>query len=478
MNEMQSYEPSTNKQQIPASSGRAAGKPIVSAVNLQQEHDLAVIDLALDILAQARNELYLNMRYLDVSLSSLRPVPDGSCMPFGCDGEFLFFSAEGLCQLYKATGRTYLAHAYLHMIMHCLFCHPFPKKEVDENLWNLAADITTEYILDGLYQKCIHLPASSLRRSYFARLRAEKKTVTVQRIYRQLLMEKPDEIMLMRLAREFQFDDHSKWLYAPDNPKNSQMRKKWEEASDRMETEMEIFGKEPSGGDGMTLTEQVEFQNRKKYDFHEFLRKFSVLREEMSVDPDSFDYIFYSYGLEHYHNMPLIEPLETRETRKIEEFVIVIDTSMSCKGDLILRFLEETYDVLSESDSFFRKVKVHIIQCDEKVQEDVVIRNNEEMKQYLQRFTVKGFGGTDFRPAFAYVNDLVSMGHFTKLKGLIYFTDGYGVFPVRRPIYDTAFIFMKDDYRDVDVPLWACKLILDPEELENRIEAIEYHDYL
>ena len=68
--------------------------------------------------------------------------------------------------------------------------------------------------------------------------------------------------------------------------------------------------------------------------------------------------------------MPLIEPLETKEIRKIEDFVIVIDTSMSCKGELIRHFLEETYSVLSESESFFRKINVHIIQCDEKIRED------------------------------------------------------------------------------------------------------------
>ena len=33
------------------------------------------------------------------------------------------------------------------------------------------------------------------------------------------------------------------------------------------------------------------------------------------------------------------------------------------------------------------------------------------------------------------------------------------------PSYDTAFIFMKDDYRDVDVPAWAIKIILDPDDL-------------
>ena len=35
---------------------------------------------------------------------------------------------------------------------------------------------------------------------------------------------------------------------------------------------------------------------------------FTVLKEEIEVDPDSFDPVFYSYGMSLYGNMPLIEP--------------------------------------------------------------------------------------------------------------------------------------------------------------------------
>ena len=77
------------------------------------------------------------------------------------------------------------------------------------------------------------------------------------------------------------------------------------------------------------------------------------------MDDDSFDYNFYTYGLRLYGNMPLIEPLESKEVKKIEEFVIVIDTSMSCSGELVRKFLEETYGVLSESESFLQNKCAH-----------------------------------------------------------------------------------------------------------------------
>ena len=162
--------------------------------------------------------------------------------------------------------------------------------------------------------------------------------------------------------------------------------------------------------------------------------------------------------------MPLIEPQEWKETQKIEEFVIVIDTSMSCSGELVRHFLEETYGVLSENESFFRKINIHVIQCDDQVQTDQKITCEEELKDYMENLTLKGEGGTDFRPAFIYVEELMREHVFSNLKGLLYFTDGKGIYPAKKPPYETAFVFMKEDYEDTRVPSWAMKLILEEED--------------
>ena len=34
------------------------------------------------------------------------------------------------------------------------------------------------------------------------------------------------------------------------------------------------------------------------------------------------------------------------------------------------------------------------------------------------------------------------------------------------PSYQTAFIFMQEEYEDTEVPAWAVKLIVDTEDLE------------
>ena len=50
------------------------------------------------------------------------------------------------------------------------------------------------------------------------------------------------------------------------------------------------------------------------------------------------------------------------------------------------------------------------------------------------------------------------------LRGILYFTDGYGIFPENPPQNkaDIAFVFWKEeDYDASNVPDWAMKLIID-----------------
>ena len=443
----------------------------VNPVHDANERALAAEGICLDILTGARNQLYLNMRFMDCALSALFFQGDMGAHPIGTDGTGLYYQPEELMDLFRRSQEK-VNRIFLHSLLHCIFLHCFPERDsegkpaVDVQYWNLACDITVEHIIDGLYLKCVHQPASMVKRQALQLILEEGKVPTAQRVYRRLQTLHLPENKMQELRREFAQDDHSKWYEShPNSPQMSQRKKNWDDIRNRMQTEMETFSKE-AGESGETLVEQLCAQNRNRYDYKEFLRKFSVLKEEMKVDMDTFDYIFYNYGMNLYGNMPLIEPLETKEERKVEDFVIVIDTSMSCKGEMVQKFLEETYSVLSESESFFRRIHVHILQCDEKIQSDVVIENAMQLKEYMFHFTVKGGGGTDFRPAFAYVEQLLRAKKFTKLRGLIYFTDGYGIYPAKMPPYETAFVFMKEDYRDIDVPPWAIKLILEEEDLK------------
>ena len=107
-----------------------------------------------------------------------------------------------------------------------------------------------------------------------------------------------------------------------------------------------------------------------------------------------------------------------------------------------------------------------------------MITRAEELADYMEHLTLKGLGGTDFRPAFDYVNGLRASGAFARLRGLIYFTDGKGIYPVQAPPYDTAFVFVKDQYSDESVPPWAMKVILETDEIMEKAAGGEKADEL
>ena len=248
----------------------------------------------------------------------------------------------------------------------------------------------------------------------------------------------------------------------PVNPKEDE----WKKNAEKIEADLDIMGKEKSQEQG-SLSRILRFESRKRTDYREFLQRFSILREEAGIDLDSFDYGFYYYGMEMYGNMPLIEENEFREIRKVDSLVIAIDTSASCQKVLVQQFINETADLLSGIGSFFKKTEIHLIECDDRVQNDRLITDISQLQEYAREFEVKGGFGTDFRPVFNYIEDLRAAGQLENLKGLMYFTDGFGEYPKKPTDYDTAFVFWKDEeLDDTGVPDWAIKLFLTPEGME------------
>lgn len=439
---------------------------MIDPIRQRQLDELSQVEICRDILTNARNELYLSFRYLDVALSGLGFEADWPGQGVGTDGSLIYYQPDHLCAMYQRS-RCLVNRAYLHMLFHCLFCHLDTRGNRALEYWNLACDIAVESILDGFYERSVYRHQSPYRRELYGRLSHRLKVFTAEGIYKALEEMNLKEEERQRLSAEFYADSHERWD-KEENPKVRMERQtRWQNTRESLQTQMESFGEQDKEGAGDLLS-QVKVENRERYDYKQFLRKFAVLKEEAELDPDSFDYIFYTYGLSLYGNMPLMEPLESREAFKVEEFVLVIDTSMSVSGELVGRFLEETYSVLEEKESYFRKINIHIIECDEKVRSDAAITSREELREYMEHLTLSGFGGTDFRPAFEYVNGLVEKGAFQKLKGLLYFTDGKGVYPVKKPSYDTAFVFLEDQYEELSVPGWAMKVILTKDDLEIR----------
>lgn len=246
------------------------------------------------------------------------------------------------------------------------------------------------------------------------------------------------------------------------------LRQEWRRAACSVHLDLKTMSRD-QGRSLRELSHALEVSGTPRADLATFLRQFASYHETLRISPDEFDYVFYTYGLELFGNMPLIENLEVSEQRRVHDFVIVVDTSASVEGQVVQRFVEEAYGVLSTEDLFCDRVNVHVVQCDAAVRDDAKLTSKADLERWKSHLVLRGFGGTDFRPAFAYVDELVAKGEFEELAGLLYFTDGWGTYPVHPPAYRTAFVFYDSSHSQEAVPPWAMQLELSREQLERGV---------
>ena len=424
-----------------------------------------------EILFASRNELYMNLPYLDVALCALPFVPGGGVTAsLATDGLQLYYDGSWLAEKYLRS-RILTNRAYLHVILHCMLRHLAKKRGKASELWDLACDAAVESILDSLDYPCLENTVFPARQKFYGECRAEMPVLTAEGIYRHLLRQDLEEYQVAQLQRLFLVDDHGLWDPEQQDDTSERQDEKWKDVSEKTQTSMEtVLAGEATGG--KAVLEQVKVAVREDVDYRAFLRRFAVPREVMAVDGDSFDYIFYTYGLSLYGNMPLVEPPETKEEKRIEDFVIAVDTSMSTSGELVRQFLACTYAILRSTETFTRKVNIRILQCDDQIRSDTAIHDLEDLRRYMENFELQGGSATDFRPVFEHVERLRKEGAFTSLRGLIYFTDGMGLYPKKRPPYDTAFILLEEPPISVQMPPWAIRLVLDLPGLEKAVEEI------
>ena len=550
----------------------------------KQARWLRVEKIARDVIDECRVQLMLKFRFLDLALwrMNAESVHITGRYALATDGKVVLFEP------YSVVGRFDFGfhesvRDYLHMVLHCIFRHPFDENHNRHDAWWLACDVIAESVAMEMCGGRFESELDGERKAAISELRMLCGVLTPGKLYSLFLntLTAPAGSSMQRLPQSrmnefrvlFERDNHEAWpsyakeqaeekpgdveeLARPDdssdesapedgpremmaegetgaeeseqqnieNPdaaesrgddedeaqgssedateageddepadddnvsgewrgsssdndadeevkdEKSQDERDWEEIAKQIEMNLETFSKE-WGEEAGSLISSLQVANRKRYDYSDFLRRFTLLSEEMKINDDEYDYIFYTYGLELYGDMPLVEPLEYKETQRIRDFVICIDTSESCNGELVRRFVEHTFSVMKKSEDFAHEVNIHVIQCDAKVQADTKITDLRDVDDFMEGFFIRGLGGTDFRPAFAYVDQLRNRGELPDMKGMIYFTDGLGQFPDHAQDYDVAFVFMDiGDQHIPAVPPWAMRVVIDEEGI-NRFKS-------
>ncbi len=472
-------------------------------------------NIAKKIMKLSQNTILVNLRYMDASLSYLENSINYN-IKVCTDGKTLYYNPKYIITLYKYE-ENLVKSLFIHSILHCVFKHFYINSVVNQDLWDLSCDIAVEAIVCNLNEPCFEHNKRAKQREIISELKKDIKMLTAEKIYNYFTDKNYTEEDIFNLHRFFMMDEHQIWYVSNSDKKemlgaassqgNSSEENKskpsdeldsgndgnskkddnslgnnlqnnannyfsysqeildnWLKISQRMQTDLETRSKK-QGDTAGNMLQNLKAVNREKYDYSKFLKKFSTLNEVMKLNLDEFDYGFYTYGLNLYKNMPLVEPLEYKDVKIIKEFVIAIDTSGSVQGDLVQKFIQKTYNILKQEESFLKKINLRIIQCDTVIQEDVKITSQLEFDEYIENMTLKGFGGTDFRPVFEHIDKLIEKKELVNLKGVLYFTDGFGEYPTHKPKYHTAFILVEEDDEAPEVPIWAIKLVVHDEEI-------------
>ncbi len=440
-----------------------------------------IIKVASEVLNFSRQRTLVNMRFLEPAIRMLTESPS-KCMRnrsygMGTDGKNLYYNPEYVLRAYQKE-KGFVSRMYLHLVVHGIFRHFFVNPQIEQRKWDLACDMATEYIIESWKLDFADISAGADEKRELDRIRKNVGLMNAEKIYGYLKKTKESEID--RLEKIFRRDDHSFWYPETKNRKdvipvksgqvsqnrevmfsNQKLEELWKQAAKKIQVELETFMRSRSGETGDFLV-NLKLANRKKQDYSAFLRKFNRLGERMKINEEEFDYNFYTHGMQLYGNMPLIEPLEYKDVRVVKTFVTVIDTSGSVEEEKLRRFLEKTYQILKSGQKSEDRVNFHLIQCDALVQKDVKITSEKELEQVMEDLTLYGRGGTDFRPAFEYIEELRKNGELTNLNGMLYFTDGMGVYPRKKPEYPVAFIYDSEVLDKIpEVPAWAIRYLMD-----------------
>lgn len=452
---------------------------------IKQEGRRSKAVVADEILTLTKSSLLMHFRFLGPAFSAVKTEAQEEGT-FSCDGKCICYAPDFVIEHYK-TEKNHIDRLYLHSIFHCLLRQIHKDTVHMDELWDLSCDIVVESIMLSLNQSFLHLAKDASQNAVLEELREKVPCLTAEVLWKHFRKNPLSKQELHKLQELFSMDDHEAWkvqagkseqsdesqyaLREREDLDNELTKEGWEKLSRRALVELQDFQKH-SDMNTESLLQNLQIVNRRRYDYSHFLKRFFTMHETMQVSPDTFDYIFYTYGLKMYGNVPLIEPLEYREGGKIREFVIVIDTSASVKGELVQKFLEHTFQILLQQEHFFARTHIRLIQCDSEIQEDQKICCIQDVRDCMENFVIRGLGTTDFRPAFQYVKQLQESGELKHLKGMLYFTDGEGIYPEQKPPFETAFVFLEEYMKEPKVPVWAIRMILSEEVLEQKAAGI------
>ena len=339
------------------------------------------------------------------------------------DGRKIFFNEDFLNSLSSKEQNALMLHEVLHMAL----LHVTRRQSRDPHIWNIAADIVVNNLIER--NTSFPLPEGAITDNRF-------QDKSVEYIYEALLKSKKKYKLVITdiLEPSNANSDESK------KDSNDVMEPLSQEETDEIESfwkdKMEILKNSSehqlSNGKGSLpagIEQEISTILEPEVDWRHALWKYVG---KTPADFDDLDRRFIYKGL--YLESLLTEAVEVS---------VCIDTSGSVSDDLLKQFAGELKGILRS----YPNVKCSLFFADTNLVGPYEIDRIEQMPKAVGR------GGTSFVPFFDY---LKKHGEENNLLGnnklSIYFTDGYGDFPSQEPNNPTMWLVCKDGLETQSFP--------------------------
>ncbi len=372
----------------------------------------------MDQVSAARRGLILDQPFFGVLSLKLELVEDRvSTKTLKTDGKKIWFNPAyvGTLSKYELVG------VMAHEVLHCANGHSWRREHRDPKLWNEACDLAINPIVlsagmvlpQGALDGAPYLGMSP--EAIYAKRQQEQQDSSPQPQQRpggggqqgqQPSQGNPGEADDQGDEKQDQEDFGCGEVVDCEDTAMPEMKADWSSAVLNAAKQAQAMGRLPAGMERLVH----EIKNPAQ-DWRAILRRF--VQENASSD--------YSWKSPNgrYLHMGLYMP--SLRSESMPPMVIAVDTSGSIDSLVVSQFAKEVNAIVDE----MQPEQVHVVYCDARIQGVDVFERGEKIT-----ISPKGFGGTDFRPVFKWVEEEGIMPSC-----LVYLTDMAGPFPKMEPDY-------------------------------------------
>lgn len=422
--------------------------------------------LAVKILEKVQEQIIKKYCVLTPVITSLelRAVPQECILE--TDGTKIFYQPDTICRMAKRKEIKKIRDCYMHILIHGILFHladyrKYSMRTLANAVFDLEADLFVK-LLEGRGEP-----------SYFQDpIDKQLETKGAEGLYNEAMHSKTLRRQVYRRAKEVLRDHHENWQIksklllgtSGERESTENVSEFWTRmlcsmsgntglSINELVANMKGDGK-AHGSDSLGMESVVSKDNSSPLNYAEVLRQYLRERESCRVDDENFDRDFYALGMEMYEDVALLEPSEDGNRLALGTIVVAIDTSGSCAGEVVQRFLTQTEGILRTLSQVDYKEMV-LIQADAAICREEHIKPGDPFPDFT-RMNVFGFGGTDFRPVFQRVEEL---GETSPVDLIIYLTDAIGNFPENPQRVKTFFVIPDLEkngylYGSFTIPAW------------------------